>query len=116
MLSHALEQGVLVITVYGETRIDGRARLLAKIGDLIHAYKPTPVVIVLDDSEAGGVMTSLVVRAHCMCSSLGVLMSVATHSAPMRRLLEASADSDTHLVIHARADIAVSAAALAASV
>ncbi|MCV2457773.1 hypothetical protein OEB94_00445 [Streptomyces sp. ICN988] len=117
MLSHVLEQGVLVIKVYGGTRIDGRATLFAKIGDLIHAYKPTPVVIVLDDSAVGRMMLSVVVRAHRMCTSLGVLMSVASHSAPLRRQLEASVGTDTkQLVIHARADVAISAAAFAAAV
>lgn len=117
VLSHVLEQGVLVISVHGEIRVDGGATLLAKISDLIHAYKPTPVVIVLDDSAAGTKVISVVVRAHRMCGSIGVLMSVASHSAPVRRRLEASVETDTtHLVIHARADIAISSAACAAAV
>ncbi|WP_415944735.1 hypothetical protein [Streptomyces sp. 067-1] len=116
MLSHALEEDVLVITVHQEPRIDGRAELIEKIGGLIHAYRPAPVVVVLDEAAVGGTVISVIRRTHRLCDSLGVLMSVATHSAPVRRLLEAGMEAGlTHLVIHARADIAVSAAALAAA-
>ncbi|CAL9338790.1 hypothetical protein SUDANB58_00222 [Streptomyces sp. enrichment culture] len=116
MLSHALERGVLVITVPSDPGVDGRAPLLERIGGLVRAHRPAPVVIVLDEPAATGAAVSVVLRAHRLCSALGVLMSVATHSAPTRRLLEANADtSGTRLVIHARADTAVTAAAFAAA-
>jgi hypothetical protein len=51
-----------------------------------------------------------------MCNHLGVLISVATHSAPTRRLLEANADtSGTRLVVHARTDTAILSALSAAA-
>ncbi len=111
MLSHALERGVLVITVHDDPGIVGRATLAVEISNLVHAHKPLPVVIVLDEPATGGAAVSAVLRAHRMCSSLDVRMSVATGSAPARRLLETNADtSGPRLVIHARTDTAIAAA------
>ncbi|MGX1478496.1 UNVERIFIED_CONTAM: hypothetical protein RKD50_007304 [Streptomyces canus] len=111
MLSYSLEQGVLVITVHDDPGIGGRAALLAEISDLVHVQKSAPVVLVLDEPAVSGAAVSVVLRAHRMCSHLGVLMSVATHSAPARRLLEMNADtSGIRLVIHGDVDRAVSVA------
>lgn len=108
MLSHTIEHGVLVITVDQDPGISGRARVSETVSDLVHAHRPAPVVIVLDDRAAGTAAVSAVLRAHRMCSHLGILMSIATHSAPARRLLEANACTDgTRPVIHARKDIAI---------
>ncbi|MFC8102351.1 hypothetical protein [Streptomyces sp. NPDC057363] len=110
MFSHSLEQGVLVLTVHGECGLSGRAPLLTRIGDLVHAYKPAPVVVVLEEAASVSTVVS-VLQVHRMCSQLGILMSVASHSAPVRRLLEANADtSGVRMVIHARADTAIAAA------
>ncbi|MFE9701426.1 hypothetical protein [Streptomyces sp. NPDC006270] len=87
-----------------------------RISSIVHALNPAPVVIVLDDEAATSASVSGVLRAHRLCCDLGTLMSVATHSAPARRLLEANADtSRPHLVIHARITIAISAACAAAT-
>ncbi|MGV9343532.1 hypothetical protein ACWDSD_01745 [Streptomyces spiralis] len=52
---------------------------------------------------------------RCLCGPLGVLVSVATHSAAARRVLEAEADTDrTRLVVHARVDTAIAATFAAA--
>ncbi len=116
MLSHGLEQGVLVITVSSASAVGERARILDRIGGLVHAHKPAPVVIVLDDSAVGMEAVRLVLRAHRLCGHAGVLMSVATHSAPARRLLAASAETTgICLVIHARADTAITTTAYAAA-
>ncbi|PAK26130.1 hypothetical protein CJD44_12285 [Streptomyces sp. alain-838] len=112
MLSHSLEHGVLVITVHQAPDIAGRAEFVGRIEGLVHAHKPAPVLIVLEEYAADGPTTSVVLRVHRTCRDLGILLSVASTSAPVRRLLEAHADTaGTHLVIHARADTAVTAAA-----
>lgn len=116
LLSHLLDHGVLVITVHEDPGVGGRATLLAKISDLVQAYRPAPVVIILDESAARGAVVSVVLRVHRLCRGLGTLMSVATHCAPARRALEAGADmGGTRLVVHARVDTAVSAAFAAAA-
>ncbi|MER7481647.1 hypothetical protein ABTX60_29130 [Streptomyces sp. NPDC126510] len=110
MLSHSLDHGVLVITVHQDPGIGGRATLLTRISDLVQAYRPAPVVIVLDEPAARSAVVSVVLRVHHLCSRTGTLMSVATHSAPVRRTLETDADTaGTRLVVHARADTAVAA-------
>ncbi|WP_190200648.1 hypothetical protein [Streptomyces djakartensis] len=116
MLSHSLDHGVLVITVHRDPGIGGRATLLTSISDLVHAFRPAPVVVVLDCPAPAGAVVSVVLRAHRLCSHLGVLMSVASSSAPTRRALEENADTaGTRLVVHARTDTAVAAAFAAAA-
>ncbi|MGW7194676.1 hypothetical protein [Streptomyces chryseus] len=111
MLSHTIEQGVLVITVRRDPGISGRARVSETISDLVHAHRPAPVVVVLDEAAAGPAAVSAVLRAHRMCSHLGILMSIATHSAAARRLLETNTYTDSHRpVIHARTDTAITTA------
>ncbi|PZH18099.1 hypothetical protein C1I97_04240 [Streptomyces sp. NTH33] len=54
-----------------------------------------------------------VLRAHRLCSHLGLGMSVATHSAPARRLLEANGDTNgIRRVVRARADTAIATGAV----
>ncbi|MFC7894366.1 hypothetical protein [Streptomyces sp. NPDC057381] len=116
MLSHTLEHGVLVITLDQDPGIDGRAALTTHITNLVDAHKPTPVVIVLTDRAGGPAAVSAVLRAHQWCGRLGVLMSVVTHSAPVRRLLDDNTDaSGPRLVVHARVDTAISTAFTAAA-
>ncbi|WP_420878542.1 MULTISPECIES: hypothetical protein [Streptomyces] len=111
VLSHSLDHGVLVVTVHQDPGIGGHATLLTRISDLVQACRPAPVVIVLDEPAARSAVVSVVLRVHHVCSRWGTLMSVATHSAPVRRALEADADTGgTRLVVHARADTAVAAA------
>ncbi|MFF7891874.1 hypothetical protein ACFZDI_08045 [Streptomyces sp. NPDC007907] len=114
LLSHALDRGVLVVTVHQDPGIDGRATLLTRISDLVRACRPASVVVVLDEPAARNAVVGVILRVHRLCSRLGTLMSVATHSAPVRRALEAEADTGgTRLVVHARADTAVAAACAA---
>ncbi|MFE9696438.1 hypothetical protein [Streptomyces sp. NPDC006270] len=87
-----------------------------QISSLMPTRNPALVVIVPDDGAAAGASVSAVLRAHRPRCGLGTLMSVATHRAPARHLLEANADtSRPHLVIHARITIAISAACAAAT-
>ncbi|MBZ6231725.1 hypothetical protein [Streptomyces olivaceus] len=114
MLSHTLEQGVLVITVDRDPGVDGRAALTTHLTNLVDAHQPAPVVIVLADGAAGPAAVSAVLRAHQWCGRLDLLLSVVAHSAPVRRLLENNADScGPRLVVHARVDTAISTACTA---
>lgn len=113
--SHTLEHGVLVITVHDDPGTGMRARLSTQISDLVHAHRPAPVVIVLCARAASEAAVGAVLRAHRLCGHLGVLMSVATHSAPARRMLEAGAGTGgNRLVVHARTDTAVTTASAVA--
>ncbi|MFD4573342.1 hypothetical protein ACFWNK_12845 [Streptomyces sp. NPDC058417] len=131
MLSHALEGGVLVVTVHGPPGAEGPDRLAADISALVLAHRPMPVVVVLEASGTGGAAVDAVIQAHRFCASSGVLMSVVSHRAADRRLLEAGtatatcapADGDAgapaggghRMVVHARTDTAIAAAFAAAA-
>ncbi|MEU9137462.1 hypothetical protein AB0D33_16095 [Streptomyces sp. NPDC048404] len=111
MLSHSLENGVLVLTVDDDPGPEAEENALAVlIRDLVHVHAPTPVVVVLS-AEAGPVVIDAVVDAHRMCGELDVLMSVAAPSAPARRALQTrTAAHGGGLVVHARADTAITTA------
>lgn len=116
LMSHSLEDGVLVITVHRDPGRCGKALLLTQISDLVYVHRPAPVVIVLEAPAAAGAALDVVLRVHRLCSGLRILMSVATANAPARRALEAGADrSGVRLVIHARADTAITSTAFAAA-
>lgn len=113
MLTHAVENGVLVLTVQespGPPEPKGLANLLS---DFIHVHAPAPAVIVLP-AEASTASVSAVARAHEMCHDLDVLISVVTPSAPARRVLRSrTAGHRAGLVVHAQTDTAIAAATAA---
>ncbi|MFJ3088269.1 hypothetical protein [Streptomyces sp. NPDC086838] len=111
MLSHAFNEGVLVCTVQEDPRIQRRAELANLILDLARVHQPAPVVVVIDDAAATPSTASAILRARSQCTELGVVLSVASHSAPLRRLLQDGEDPTlTRLVIHTRIDTAIDAA------
>ncbi|MFK4145183.1 hypothetical protein [Streptomyces sp. NPDC004065] len=115
-LSHALQQGVLVITVHDDPGTDERSQPASRIADLLQAYRPASVVVVLDRAAVSPAVVGAVLDAHRLCDRLGAVMAVATHDAPARRRLEAgAAGHGTRLVVHARVDVAIAGAAVIAA-
>ncbi|MGW2827063.1 hypothetical protein ACWC24_39720 [Streptomyces sp. NPDC001443] len=111
MARHSVQQGVLVLTVDDDPGISGRTALLEQISDLVLGLRPASLVVVLRAPAATDAVVGVVLRAHRLCNRLGLVMSVTTHSAPVRRSLEANADTDgTRLVVYARADTAIATA------
>lgn len=73
MTTHTLKQRVLVITMHDDPVIAMRAALLAQINDLVRGHKPASVVIVLDQLSPTQAALSVVLRAHHLCSHLGLV-------------------------------------------
>lgn len=111
MMRHACDYGVLVITLYSDAGPADRTGLFTRLGSLVRMHDPRPVVLVLAGPDIAEDALDVVLRVHRLCTRLGLLLSVACPSAPVRRLLEANADPDgAPPVIHARADTAVATA------
>ncbi|MER7983324.1 hypothetical protein [Streptomyces sp. NPDC095817] len=109
MLSHKVENGVLVLNLEDESRPQEQD-LAALISDMVHVHAHMPAVIVLGAAVHSEVIKA-VLEAHHLCRELKVLIAVATPSAPARRVLQAeSAAQGGGLVVYARADIAVATA------
>ncbi|MEV5911296.1 hypothetical protein AB0M00_20680 [Streptomyces chartreusis] len=89
-----------------------KAALLAQISDLSEqGHKPASVVIVLDQPSPAQAALSVVLRAHHLCSHLGLVMFGVTPNARIRRLLAVGADTrDIGLVICAGTDTAIATA------
>ncbi|MET7746005.1 hypothetical protein [Streptomyces sp. NPDC005385] len=112
MLSHTLEDGVLVLTPQDDPGGEAQDTLTALISDLVQVHAPTPGVIVLGAGATAPVINA-VVGAHRMCRSLGVLLSVATPCASARRRLQAATAQGGGLVVHARTETAIATACAA---
>ncbi|MFE2534913.1 hypothetical protein [Streptomyces sp. NPDC059371] len=104
-MDHALENGVLVLTLDDEPGPQLH-NLASLISDLVHVHAPTPAVIVLG-AVVTDAMIEAVVEAHHRCRQVNVLMSVATPNASVRRTLQAQGRG---LVVHARIDTAITTA------
>ncbi|MEU1894093.1 hypothetical protein [Streptomyces pristinaespiralis] len=114
MLIHAVDRGVLVVTIRVDIDITARAVTAENIARLVRCHLPLPVVIVLAAPVVGAATLSAVLRVHRACSGLRVPLAVATPSAAARRMLRASADpSRFPLGVFAAADSAIAAAAAA---
>lgn len=76
-----------------------------------HSVQQAVLVLTVDDDPVVGV----VLRAHLLYNRLGLVMSVTTHSAPVRGSLDANANANadtdgTRLVVYARTDTAIATA------
>ncbi|MFC9271093.1 hypothetical protein ACFTXJ_25390 [Streptomyces zhihengii] len=114
MLSQSFGHGVLVITIHDEPAREERAETARRLADLMCAHRPAPVVVVMADAASTAATAEVVRQAHRRCGNPGVLLSVATHSAPVRRLLEAEETTVRHRMgVHPHFDTAFSSASRA---
>ncbi|MGW7358466.1 hypothetical protein ACWGI0_18005, partial [Streptomyces sp. NPDC054802] len=72
MLVHAVDQGVLVVTVGVDIDISSRAYAVQDIARLVRSHLPLPVVLVLAAPVVSAATLSAVLRVHRMCSGLQV--------------------------------------------
>ncbi|MGW7466115.1 hypothetical protein ACWGJT_15775 [Streptomyces xantholiticus] len=114
MLVHAVDRGVLVVTVRVDIDISSRAYAVQDIARLVRSHLPLPVVLVLAAPVVSAATLSAVLRVHRLCSGLQVPLAVVTPSGAARRMLRASADSPRFpLGVFAAAESAVAASATA---
>lgn len=114
MLVHAVDRGVLVVTVDIDIDISSRAYAVQDIARLVRSHLPLPVVLVLAAPVVSAATLSAVLRVHRLCSGLQVPLAVVTPSGAARRMLRASADATRFpLGVFAAAESAVAASATA---
>jgi hypothetical protein len=92
MLVHAVDRGVLVITVRVDIDISSRACAVQDITRLVRSHLPLPVVLVLASPVVSAATLSAVLRVHHVCGGLRVPLAVVTTSGAARRVLRASAE------------------------
>ncbi|MGW7456328.1 hypothetical protein [Streptomyces sp. NPDC054797] len=97
MLTHAFDQGVLVISFHGEIGIGDRAAVALETEHLVQTRRPHCVVVELADS-ASPAEVSLVLRAHRLCGQWGVPLAVVTSAPEAQQLVAANAGSAGPLV------------------
>ncbi|MET9324431.1 STAS domain-containing protein [Streptomyces sp. NPDC003038] len=89
MLTHAVDQGVLVISLHSPIDIGNRAATALEIGRLLHAHRADYVVLELAGCPASAAAISVVHRAHRLCAAVGASLAVVTPTDESRRLLGA---------------------------
>ncbi|MFG2452840.1 hypothetical protein ACGFSG_26010 [Streptomyces sp. NPDC048512] len=77
MVSHSVENAVLVLAPEDGLGAEAADTLAALIADLVQVHAPMPAVIVIEAGTDEAVIDA-VVRAHRRCRPTGVLMSVAS--------------------------------------
>lgn len=114
MLLHAVDRGVLVVTVDVDLDITNRATTAQDIARLVRSHPSLPVVLVLAAPVVSAATLSAVLRVHRICSGMHVPLAVVTPSGAARRILRASADTGRFpLAVFAATESAVAATAAA---
>ncbi|MGW0391273.1 hypothetical protein ACWDYJ_10285 [Streptomyces sp. NPDC003042] len=89
MLTHAADQGVLVISLNTSIDVGNRAAMALKIEELIHAHQADYVIVELAGCAVSAAVHSVVRRTYHLCAALGASLAVVTPTAESRRLLGA---------------------------
>ncbi|MCY0947056.1 hypothetical protein [Streptomyces antarcticus] len=98
MLTHAIDQGVLVISFHGEIGISDRAAVALETERLVRTCSPHCVVVELAESAVSPAGVSLVLRAHRLCGQWGMPLAVVTSAPEAQQLVAANAGSAGPLV------------------
>ncbi|MGW0366727.1 STAS domain-containing protein [Streptomyces sp. NPDC002990] len=87
MLTYAVDQGVLVISLHGPIDIGNRAAVALSIESLVHAHRADYVVLELAAGPPSVAAISVVHRAYRLCTAVGASLAVVTSTDESRRLL-----------------------------
>ncbi|MFD3531238.1 hypothetical protein [Streptomyces sp. NPDC058664] len=92
LISHAVRHQVLHVTLHRDLDVTNRAAGALQIQALVQAHRPTRVVIAVPSADPTPATLSTLARAHRMCESLGIPLSLSGASTRTRRLLDVSGE------------------------
>ncbi|MEX0167992.1 hypothetical protein [Streptomyces sp. LMG1-1-1.1] len=90
LISHAVGTDVLHVTLHHDLDVTNRAAAALQIQALVQAHRPARVVIELPVADPTPATLSALARAHRMCASLGITLSLGGASPRTHRLLDAN--------------------------
>lgn len=87
LISHAVRHDVLHVTLYRDLDVTNRAAVALQVQALVQEHRPSRVIIAVPAAEPTPATVSALARAHRMCASLGIPLTLSGASARTRRLL-----------------------------
>jgi hypothetical protein len=90
LISHSVDGDALHVTLHHNVDVTTRAAAAVEIEALIHAHRPRRVTVQVTAGEPTPAMLSVVVRAHRMCKSLDIPLSLTGATTAAQRLFTAN--------------------------
>ncbi|MGW0120412.1 hypothetical protein [Streptomyces sp. NPDC003327] len=91
LISHAVRHDVLHVEIGHELDVTNRAAAALQIQLLVQTHRPARVVVALPATDPAPATLSALARAHRMCDSLGIPLTLTNASPRTRRLLAVNA-------------------------
>ncbi|MET7520452.1 hypothetical protein ABZS88_45425 [Streptomyces sp. NPDC005480] len=86
LISHSVDSDTLRVTLHPSIDVNTRAAAAVEIEALVHTHRPRRVTVQVPAGEPTPAMLSVVVRAHRMCKSLDIPLSLTGATAAAQRL------------------------------
>ncbi|MER5713028.1 MULTISPECIES: hypothetical protein [unclassified Streptomyces] len=88
LISHTVRHDILHVTLHRDLDVTNRAAVALQIQVLVQTHRPTRVVIAVPAADPTPATLSALARAHRMCGSLGIPVTLTGASARTSRLLD----------------------------
>ncbi|WP_395365909.1 hypothetical protein ACHGLA_33010 [Streptomyces sp. YH02] len=92
LISHVVRHHVLHVTLHRDLDVTNRAAAALQIQALVQALRPTRVAVAVPSVDPTPATLSALARAHRMCASLGIPLTLSGASARTRGLLDVTAE------------------------
>ncbi|RFC71047.1 hypothetical protein [Streptomyces sp. AcE210] len=90
LISHSVEGDTLRLTLHHSVDVHTRAAAAAEVEALVHTHRPRHVTVQAPAGEPTPATLSVVVRAHRMCKSLDIPLSLTGATTATQRLFTAN--------------------------
>ncbi|MFF1360254.1 hypothetical protein [Streptomyces sp. NPDC058297] len=90
LISHSVDGDALHVTLHHSVDVTTRAAAAVEIEALVHAHRPRRVTVQVSAGEPTPATLSVVVRAHRMCKSLDIPLSLTGATTAAQRLFTAN--------------------------
>ena len=86
LITHAIEDGNLHVTLRGQLDVTSRASAALEIEALVHVHHPRGVTVQIPADDPTPATFSALLRAHRMCKGLGIPLKLSGGTPSTRRL------------------------------
>ncbi|MGW6483040.1 hypothetical protein ACWGDS_35155 [Streptomyces sp. NPDC055059] len=90
LISHSVDGDTLHVTLHHSVDVKTRAAAVVEIEALVHTHTPGRVTVQVPAGEPTPATLSVVVRAHRMCKSLDIPLSLSGATTAAQRLFSAN--------------------------
>ncbi|WP_405785198.1 hypothetical protein OG512_47860 [Streptomyces sp. NBC_01378] len=90
LISHSVDGDTLRVTLHPSVDVNTRTAAAVEIETLVHTHTPRRVTVQVPTGEPTPATLSVVVRAHRMCKSLDIPLSLTGATTAAQRLFTAN--------------------------